>query len=97
MCTSTVSSRGDLRVDASARGEDFYLAIRGDFYLAASGDLNLATCGDFFMATDKQVIGAALFRSCIDQPIDAAKQRRGYRHVPYPSPLAEHTKVSLTS
>ena len=52
MCTSTVSSRGDVRVDASARGEDFYLAIRGDFYLATNGDLNLATRGDFFMATD---------------------------------------------
>ena len=52
VCTSTVSSRGTPWVDTSARGEDFYLAIRGDFYLATSGDTNLATRGDFFMATD---------------------------------------------
>lgn len=50
--TSPVSSRGTTRVDASARGEDFYLAIRGDFFLATSGDRDLATRGDFFMATD---------------------------------------------
>lgn len=54
MCTSTVSSRGLLRVDASARGEDFYLAICGNFYLAASGDLNLARHGDCLMATDSR-------------------------------------------
>ena len=52
MCTTTVSSRGTTPVDASARGEDLYLAIRGDIYLATSGDKNLATRGDFFMATD---------------------------------------------
>jgi len=52
VCTTTVSSRGTTQVDTSARGEDFYLAIRGDIYLATSGDLNLATRGDFFMATD---------------------------------------------
>ena len=52
VCTTTVSSRGVFPVDGSARGEDFYLAIRGDFYLATRGDMNLATRGDFFMATD---------------------------------------------
>ena len=52
VCTSTVSSRGVVCVDASARGGDFYLAIRGDIFLATSGDTNLATLGDFFMATD---------------------------------------------
>jgi len=52
VCTTTVSSRGTTPVDASARGEDLYLAIRGDIYLATSGDKNLATRGDFFMATD---------------------------------------------
>jgi hypothetical protein len=52
VCTTTVSSRGVSPVDGSARGEDFYRAIRGDFYLATRGDMNLATRGDFFMATD---------------------------------------------
>ena len=52
MCITTVSSRGTVWVDASARGEDFYLATSGDFYLATSGDHDLATRGDFFMATD---------------------------------------------
>jgi hypothetical protein len=54
VCTTTVSSRGVSPVDGSARGEDFYLAIRGDFSLATRGDMNLATRGDFFMATDKR-------------------------------------------
>ena len=44
MSTATVSGRGTTRVDASARGEDFYVATSGDFCLA--------TRGDFFMATD---------------------------------------------
>ena len=44
MSTATVSGRGTTRVDASARGEDFYVATSGDF--------RLATRGDFFMATD---------------------------------------------
>src|ERR1700733_6973224 len=44
VCTTTASSRGTVWVDASARGEDFYLAT--------SGDHDLATRGDFFMATD---------------------------------------------
>jgi hypothetical protein len=57
VCTTTVSSRGVFPVDGSARGEDFYLAIRGDFYLATRGDMNLATRGDFFMATDKVPTG----------------------------------------
>jgi hypothetical protein len=50
--TTTVSSRGTSRVDASARDEDLYLATSGDIYLATSGDIELATRGDFFMATD---------------------------------------------
>jgi hypothetical protein len=53
VCITTVSSRGTVWVDASARGEDFYLATSGDFYLATSGDHDLATRGDFFMATDR--------------------------------------------
>ena len=52
MSTATVSGRGTSRVDASARGEDFYVATSGDFCLATRGDLELATRGDFFMATD---------------------------------------------
>jgi hypothetical protein len=59
-CTSTVSSRGVFPVDASARGEDFYLAIRGDFFLATSGDTNLATRGDSFMATDSAFLSRQL-------------------------------------
>jgi hypothetical protein len=43
--TATVSGRGTRRVDASVRGEDFYLAMRED--------IDLATREDFFMATDK--------------------------------------------
>jgi hypothetical protein len=45
VCTATVSDRGSFLVDASAKGEDFYVATRGD--------LELATREDFYMATDK--------------------------------------------
>lgn len=49
MCTATVSGRRALRVDASVRG--------GDFYLATSGDIDVATRGDFLMATDSVLTG----------------------------------------
>jgi hypothetical protein len=73
VCTTTVSSRGVSPVDGSARGEDFYLAIRGDLYLATRGDMNLATCGDFFMATDSitytpgQLQGSSQAQACIQR------------------------------
>jgi hypothetical protein len=65
VCTTTVSIRGVFPVDGSARGEDFYLAIRGDFYLATRGDMNLATRGDFFMATDSRCPGMSLVVTCL--------------------------------
>jgi hypothetical protein len=49
--TATVSGRRAPKVDASARG--------GDFYMATSGDFFAATRGDFFMATDS-------IRACCD-------------------------------
>jgi hypothetical protein len=50
VCTAIVSSRGTFLVDASARGEDFYLATSEDFPLAMREDLEVATRQDVFMA-----------------------------------------------
>ena len=52
MCTATVSGRRTFLVDASARGEDVYMATRGDILLAIREDLEVATREDFLMATD---------------------------------------------
>jgi len=50
VCIAIVSSRGTFLVDASARGEDFYLATSEDFPLAMREDLEVATREDLFMA-----------------------------------------------